>query len=537
MNLYPYQQDAVRAVLEQFARVSRTLLVMPTGTGKTVVFVEVVRRMLAARPNGRVLVIAHRRELLTQARAVAEGAGLSVSVEQGDLVSRHGTNVVIASVQSMGSRLHRFERDEFDLIVIDEAHHAAAGSYRKILRHFRSRALGVTATPDRFDGKSLHDVFQSTAYSLRLREAISAGLLSGLSAHRVVLEGVDLSGVRVLAGDLNAGDLAEVMEQERAIHGVALSLLELSGARQTVLFAVSVQQAHAIAEIMNRVRLGCAVAIDGTAHQDERSAIVRRFRDGEFQYLVNCNLYTEGFDVPSLGCVAVARPTCSHGLYTQMIGRGLRHHPGKVDCLVLDFTANSTRHQLAGPVDAMVGRKLTPREATACADELEAGTADVAAVVDRMESEAVVSFSVRPTLSVEQQEEYDLAMASSSVQAFSGEIVPLAPLLPANDERDPSKCRWCDGTHGALNCPRFRPSNPKEARRWRAVEGGIKTRNGAGETAERARPDERANALSRTEPTPAWRDLLLEQEGAWRKEESTRWRVSRLSRTQRRDSK
>jgi len=530
MKLYPYQEKAVRAVEAELHQNKRTLLVMPTGTGKTVVFSEIARRLIEIKHRARVLVLAHRRELLQQAESITAAAGLTVGIEQGSRFALGRCNVIVASVQTMAGerRLASWNRSEFDLIIVDEAHHAVAAGYRRVLAHFDARVLGVTATPDRLDGTPLGEIFKTTAHSISLLDAINGGMLCSLLAHRVVLKDVNLSGVRILAGDLNAGDLAKVMEQERSIHGVALSLLELAGARKTVLFTVSVEQARAIAEIMNRARPGCALALDGKAKKEDRAAAVQGFKDGEFQYLINCNLYTEGFDEPSVECVAVARPTCSRALYTQMLGRGLRLHPGKVDCLVLDFTGNSSRHELAGPVDALAGRKLTEREAARCARELEDGTPNVATIIDRMESEAVVTYKT------EEQEAWIAPPAGAPGIQPDMDAHALMTLPPIGSARTSTlangDCAWC-GRSGHLTgyCPRDAKQPGKAvAKRGLSLGDTIEAKVSLAVAYKRA--EERALALSRTASTATWREAQAEQNG-WQQDETTRWRTSRLSRT------
>ncbi len=358
MILRVYQVGAVEAVREQYRAGCRsTLIELPTGCGKTLVFAEIAR--LVVERGRRVLVLAHRTELLDQALSKLEAAGVRAAIEQG--AKRAGdAPVVVASVQTLrGARLASWPVDAFALIVIDEAHHATAASYRAVLEHFRAaRVLGVTATPDRADGQALGQVFESVAYRYGMRQAIRDGWLSPIRARRVLVDGVDLGSVHARAGDLDRAELAVVMADEKALHGVAAPLLELAGDRRTIVFAVDVAHARSLAEVLNRYEPGVAMAIDGTATATERAAMLEAFRAGAFRVLVNCALFTEGFDEPSLACVAIARPTKSRALYAQMIGRGTRLYPGKADCLVLDFTGPAGRHRLVGPADALAGETL-----------------------------------------------------------------------------------------------------------------------------------------------------------------------------------
>lgn len=353
-SLRPYQVEAIAGVREQFARgVRRTLLVLPTGSGKTVVFAELIRRVLADGAT-RALVLAHRTELLKQALAKLHAVGVMAAIEKAELRARH-VPVVVASVQTLqGKRLHALRQSDFGLVVVDEAHHSMARSYRNVLEHFGATpVLGVTATPDRADGKALGELYESVAYQYELRAAIRDRWLAPIRARRVVVQGLDLSSVRTRAGDLAQDELAAIMNAEGIVQGIAGPLLEQAGSRPTVVFCVDVAGAHALAAVLNRHRGACARAIDGSADALERTLTLEGFARGEFQFLVNCALLTEGFDEPSIACVAMCRPTKSRALYTQCVGRGTRLHPGKTDCLLLDFVGNSGKHRLVGPIDAL----------------------------------------------------------------------------------------------------------------------------------------------------------------------------------------
>ncbi|MGE0551747.1 MAG: DEAD/DEAH box helicase [Kofleriaceae bacterium] len=351
--LRPYQRSAVEGVLAAFRAGHRsTLLVLATGTGKTVVFAEVARR--GVERGRRVLVLAHRTELITQAAEKLANAGVEAQVDQGERRASEAP-CVVASVQTLrGPRLERWARDAFDLVVVDEAHHATAASYRAVLERFTSaKVLGVTATPDRLDGHGMGEVFESVAYRYELRQAIRDGWLAPIRARRVAVDGVDLATVHTRAGDLDRSELAAIMAHEEALHGVAVPLLELAGSRPTILFGVDVAHAKALAGVLNRYVPGAAMAVDGGASAAERADVLASFRSGEFRFLVNCALLVEGYDEPSIACVAVARPTKSRALYAQMVGRGTRLAPGKEDCLVLDFTGQAGRHRLVGPADVL----------------------------------------------------------------------------------------------------------------------------------------------------------------------------------------
>jgi superfamily II DNA or RNA helicase len=359
--------------------------VLPTGTGKTVVFAELVRRRVAA--GRRMLVLAHRTELLEQARDKLTAVGVWAAIEQAE--KRAGfAPVVVASVQTLrGKRLAALDPKAFD-VVVDEAHHAYAASYRAILEHFEdSLVLGVTATPDRGDGKALGEVFASVAYRYEIRDAIREKFLAPIVARRIVVDGIDLSSVRSRAGDLASDELSEIMQAEQAVHGVVSPLLEQAGARRTIVFAVDVAHARALAEVLCRHRPGCARVAHGDLDARERKEILADYRAGEFQFLVNCALYTEGFDEPSIACVAIVRPTKSRGLYVQMVGRGTRLYPGKLALLLLDFTGNAGKHRLVGPADALAAGEVTDEQRAETNRMLEGGQRELDGLLEAADAE------------------------------------------------------------------------------------------------------------------------------------------------------
>ena len=357
-RLRPYQLAAISAVRAEFEAGCRsTLLVLPTGTGKTVVFAEDAR--MVVRAGGRVLVLAHREELLEQAQSKLADAGVRAELEQAKKRASSTAPVVVASIATLQrQRLTAWPREWFARIVVDEAHHAAAQSYGNILEYFSTATiLGVTATPARADGKALKTVFASVAYRYELRDAIRDKWLVPLRAKRVVVGAINLTNVRTHHGDLDQRELSEILTVEKVLHETVGPLVEQAGDRPTIVFAVDVAHAHALADMLNRYRPGSALAVDGSAKREDRRAALASFRRGEIQFLCNCALYTEGFDEPSIECVAICRPTKSWALYVQMLGRGTRlsEITGKRDCLILDFVGNSGRHRLIGPADALAG--------------------------------------------------------------------------------------------------------------------------------------------------------------------------------------
>lgn len=391
LTLRTYQVEGNNAIRAEYIAGKRsTLLVMATGLGKTVSFVDVARRVVDK--GGRVLILAHRQELIDQPEEKLLGIGVAVGVEKAD--RRAGdAKVVVASIQTLrGKRLEQWPHDYFKLIIIDEAHHAIADGYRAVVDRFSTaRVLGVTATPDRTDGNALGDIFQSVAYRFEMRDGIRAGWLAPIRARRVKVNDVDLGNVSTRAGDLAANELANEMMSEKALHGVAKPLVDLCGDRLTIVFAASVAHAKALAETINLYRPEAARSIDGTVDKVRRKALVKAFVASEFKILVNCALFTEGFDCPAVSCVAIARPTKSRALYTQMVGRGTRLSEGKTDCLLLDFVGNSGRHRLVGPADCLLGSRKTTisDEERDQLDQLFADGVDFEEAIETVKAEVV----------------------------------------------------------------------------------------------------------------------------------------------------
>lgn len=394
MQLRPYQEEAVRAVLAALRDNPSTLLVLPTGCGKTITFAEITRRVVVN--NARVLILAHRGELLTQAAdKIQQYAGNKIrcQVEQAGEHASLKADVVCASVQSMVGRLSRWPADHFKIVIIDEAHHATATTYRKILAHFSgARVLGVTATPDRGDGVGLRNVFATVAYEYGIQEAIKSGYLTPIRQRTIMVEGLDLRSVRRNRGDLSLADLEAQLMQDASLHGVVGPLLAERGDRPTILFATTVAHARALADLINQYVGGSmltAEAVDGSASQPERDRVVGSFCRGELPILVNCALFTEGFDAPPTACVAIARPTSSRALYAQMVGRGTRPSPdtGKADLLVLDFVGNAGKHKLVNALDVLAGDDI-PDGVRKRAQQLADEGADAMDALDGAEREA-----------------------------------------------------------------------------------------------------------------------------------------------------
>ena len=360
--LRPYQKEAKSAVLGQWEQgVQRTLLVLPTGCGKTIVFAKISEDCV--KRGERVLILAHRGELLEQAAdKIHKACNLNCAVEKAEETSLGSFwRITVGSVQTLmrESRLARFLPDYFDTIIIDEAHHAVSDSYQRILQHFRgAKVLGVTATPDRGDMKNLGQVFDSLAYEYTLPRAIREGYLCPIKALTIPLN-LDLTGVSVQAGDFRAADLDTALDPY--LYQIADEMLRNCPDRKTVVFLPLVKTSQKFRDILNQ-RGFRAAEVNGNS--EDRAEILRDFDDGKYNVLCNSMLLTEGWDCPSVDCVIVLRPTKVRGLYCQMVGRGTRLSPGKKDLLLLDFLWHTQRHELCRPAHLIceteeVAQKMT----------------------------------------------------------------------------------------------------------------------------------------------------------------------------------
>lgn len=384
MNLRPYQQLAVNAVLDSFGDAQTSLIVMPTGTGKTVTFAHIIDQMAG---NGRAMVLAHREELIFQAAEKIHGVtgekpDIEMASARADVVMFRKAPVIVSSIQTQIAgnppRMQRFNPNDFGLVVIDEAHHATAASYRRVIEHYKQnpkiKILGVTATPDRADEAALGQVFDVVAFNYEIPVAIDEGWLVPVKCRQVWVDSLDFSGVSTTAGDLNPGELAQVMEYEENLHAIADPLMEIAGDRRTLLFAASVAHAERLRDIINRHREGAARWVCGATPKDDRRRVLREFASGRAQFMVNVGVLTEGFDDPGIAVIGMGRPTKSRSLYAQMAGRGTRPLPGIVDRLdsdeqrrqaiarsmkpsveIIDFVGNSGRHKLVSAADILGG--------------------------------------------------------------------------------------------------------------------------------------------------------------------------------------
>lgn len=405
-----YQTNAHESIFEAWKQYRSTLLVMATGLGKTVVAAHVTQ---AVQP-GRVMVLAHRDELITQAKDKIEDlTKLSVEVEKAELEANtslyHRMPVVVSSIQTQISgpknrrRYLRFAPEDFAVLICDETHHALSPSWREVIAHYQKnpnlKLLGMTATPQRADEEALSQVFESVAFQYDILDAIRDGWLVDIAQQYVPVASLDFSHIRTTAGDLNEADLSKVMEAEENIQGVCQPSLEamfglapktLSAMpvpqwreylaalkrppRRTIIFTVSVAQAEMCANIFSRAIDGVEW-VCGKTNKDKRRAILGRFANGETHAVANCGVLTEGFDNAGVEVIVMARPTKSKTLYLQAIGRATRPLPGVVDGIqtaegrraaiaasakpiarILDFVGNSGRHKIISCVDVLAGK-------------------------------------------------------------------------------------------------------------------------------------------------------------------------------------
>jgi superfamily II DNA or RNA helicase len=351
-----YQVEAIDGIAKAYRRGLRTVIVvLPTGAGKTIVF-----SVLISRKGGRTLVLAHRDELISQAvnkiRMVLPGADIGVVAADRN---EHDRRIVVASVATLAlpKRLQQIS-EPWDTVVIDECHHAVTDSYQRIVAAARAAnpetlVVGVTATPDRLDGKPLvgeKGVFEECVYERHIADFLPHKRPDGLSdivTLQVAIDNLHLEDCTRNKGDFTTASLARVMSAADALPRIVAAWKLHAHDRKTIGFFPSVPLARAAAKHFDEAGIAAA-CIDGTQDSDTRRRILREYADDKFQVLTNCAVATEGFDEPSISCVLMARPTQSRALYVQCIGRGLRLFPGKRDCLVLDVVGDSLKHKLVG---------------------------------------------------------------------------------------------------------------------------------------------------------------------------------------------
>lgn len=393
MELRPYQDEAKSAIFEQWENgVDKTLLVLPTGCGKTIVFAKVAEECV--RKGRRVLILAHRGELLEQAAdKIYKSTGLRCSVEKAES-SCLGSwfRITVGSVQTLmrEKRLGKFPADYFNTIIIDEAHHCLSDSYQKVLRYFQdAKVLGVTATPDRGDMRNMGEYFESLAYEYTLPKAIKEGYLSPIKALTLPLK-LDLTGVGVQAGDFKASDIGTALDPY--LYQIADEMVKYCMERKTVVFLPLVKTSQKFCEILNGKGFRTA---EVNGNSSDRTQVLKDYEQGRYNVLCNSMLLTEGWDCPDVDCIVVLRPTKVRSLYSQMVGRGTRLHSGKDHLLLLDFLWHTERHELCHPAslicqDEEVAQQMTKNiEKAGCPVDIELAQQQAASDVVAQREEAL----------------------------------------------------------------------------------------------------------------------------------------------------
>lgn len=361
-TLRPYQQTAQENIHSEWENGHlRTLLVLPTGTGKTIVFASVAADQVRA--GDRVLILAHRGELLEQAAdKLQRSTGLVSAVEKAESTCLNSWyRVVVGSVQTLQreSRLERFPQDYFGTIIIDEAHHAITDGYLRILEHFpAAKVLGVTATPDRGDMRNLGEVFDSLAFEYKLTDAIKEGYLCRIMAQTIPLK-LDISDVGFSSGDYSLGQLGTALDPY--LDQIAAEMAQRCADRKTVVFLPLIKTSQKFRDLLNAHGFRAAEVNGQSA---DRREVLDDFAAGKYNVLCNSMLLTEGWDCPSVDCVVVLRPTKVRSLYSQMVGRGTRLNEGKKDLLLLDFLWMTDRHELCRPADLVCEDRAVAKQMT-----------------------------------------------------------------------------------------------------------------------------------------------------------------------------
>lgn len=386
MELREYQQAAKEAICAEWDKgVKRTLLVLPVGAGKTIVFAKVIEDRVSR--GERVLVLAHRGELLEQAAdKIAKATGLMCAVEKAEQTALGSFyRITVGSVQTLmrDKRLEQFAPDYYDTIVVDEAHHVLSSGYQKVLGYFNeAKVLGVTATPDRGDMRNLGEFFESLAYEYTLPQAIKEGYLCRIKAQTIPIE-LDLNAVSISSGDFKAGDLGEALEPY--LEEIAKEMQKYCQNRKTVVFLPLVATSQKFCQMLQKYGFRAA---EVNGESKDRKEVLEAFARDEYNVLCNSMLLTEGWDCPSVDCVIVLRPTKVRSLYCQIVGRGTRLSEGKKDLLLLDFLWHSERHELCHPASLICQTSEVAKKATENLESLGEAV-DLEQLVEQAESDCI----------------------------------------------------------------------------------------------------------------------------------------------------
>jgi len=377
MELRAYLRQAVEAVYQHLRqRDDNPCVVIPTGGGKTPVIATICRDAVSLW-SGRVIVLAHVKELLSQTieklHAIAPDLWLQIGVYSAGLASRDTTHpIIVAGIQSVYQKAK--ELGSFDIAVIDESHlipPEGDGMYRRFIEDARTlnpnlRVIGLTATPFRMSSGPIcvpapEGILNAVCYEVGVRELIAEGYLAKLKSKAGKFK-PNTDALHIRAGEFVPAEVEALMDQDMLVYSACREIVEQvtnSGRKACLIFTAGVKHGQHVAQVIEQISKEECGFVDGQTPSVFRDQIIRRFREGDLRYLANVNVLTTGFDAPNVDCVALLRPTASPGLYYQMVGRGFRLAPGKDDCLVLDFGGNVVRH---GPVDALRGERADERE-------------------------------------------------------------------------------------------------------------------------------------------------------------------------------
>lgn len=467
MKLRDYQNQAVDAARSDLASNQSTLVVMATGLGKTVVMIDMIRRCLSS--GKRAMLVAHRTELIQQPEArIMQTLGVVPAIEKAESKAGSKASIVLASIQTLTSeilghrRYNKFDPNDYSLLLIDEAHHAISNSYRTFIDYMKQnkslRVVGVTATPDRSDEMAMGTVFDTCCYQYSILDGINQGWLVPIKQKFVRVGTLDYSQIKTVAGDLCASQLAEVLEEEKNLHGMIHPTLELAGDRPTIIFTATVRQAELVAEIINRHRPESAAWVSGKTPKTQRKELLEQFAAGKLQWMVNVGVLVEGFDQPSVACVAMFTATKSRARYTQCVGRGTRPltppqsdscattrkqaigQSSKPDLLVLDFRGNAGRHRLVTTFDVLAGRApddLVDRVSRRVPDEEELDPIELLEEAEAKEKLAEERNAARQQENLRRaQVKLRSSYTSRAVDPF--EDLGFAPVVTANPKEKPT---------------------------------------------------------------------------------------------------
>jgi superfamily II DNA or RNA helicase len=357
--LRDYQSHAVDLIRESYKSGNRApLFVLATGGGKTVVFCHIAQT--TAQRNKRVMILVHRVELLRQTSKKLTENGVRHGLINPKFTPDLQATVQVASVQTLVNRLVSIPSP--DVIIIDEAHHATAGSWKKIINAFPdARILGVTATPCRSDGTGLNGIFDDMVLGPQTRELIEMGFLVRPIVYAPSSK-VDLKGVKLTRGDYDKEQIAELIDKPRITGDAVSHYMKIADGMPAVVFCISVMHAQHVAEEF-RSRGYKAFSVDGAMDDDTRERLLSGLGNGQVDIITSCDLISEGTDIPAIGCAILLRPTMSTGLYIQQVGRALRLSEGKNSAIILDHVGNTLIHGMPDAVRewSLAGEKKTKK--------------------------------------------------------------------------------------------------------------------------------------------------------------------------------